>query len=240
MSYAEDQDGDAHPNNGDDGLEDPLRCLHCGISSKFTSHMRRGPEGRRTLCNACGIAWKKGKQRKIIDYDAPVQDLENSKMVPEIDMEFENEDKAYEFYNRYAGVVGFSVRKGWLDKSSDNVTRSRTLVCSREGFRKDKKGAKEVKRPRPETRIGCPARLTFKLTQNGTYKVTEFIADHNHQPAPPSAMHMLRSQRVTTEVHSSEVDLSDDSGSTLKSTTEPINRQLEALGMFAFSHLIIK
>ncbi|XP_020089892.1 protein FAR1-RELATED SEQUENCE 5 isoform X3 [Ananas comosus] len=226
MSYAEDQDEDAHPNNGDDGLEDPLRCLHCGISSKFTSHMRRGPEGRRTLCNACGIAWKKGKQRKIIDYDAPVQDLENSKMVPEIDMEFENEDKAYEFYNRYAGVVGFSVRKGWLDKSSDNVTRSRTLVCSREGFRKDKKGAKEVKRPRPETRIGCPARLTFKLTQNGTYKVTEFIADHNHQPAPPSAMHMLRSQRVTTEVHSSEVDLSDDSGSTLKSTTEPINRQV--------------
>nr|CAD1827373.1 unnamed protein product [Ananas comosus var. bracteatus] len=131
------------------------RCLHCGISSKFTSHMRRGPEGRRTLCNACGIAWKKGKQRKIIDYDAPVQDLENSKMVPEIDMEFENEDKAYEFYNRYAGVVGFSVRKGWLDKSSDNVTRSRTLVCSREGFRKDKKGAKEVKRPgqKPELAV---------------------------------------------------------------------------------------
>ncbi|XP_072977790.1 protein FAR1-RELATED SEQUENCE 5-like [Typha angustifolia] len=227
MPYEQDQDQEVH-HNGDDGLEDPARCLHCGINAKFTSHMRRGPEGRRTLCNACGIAWKKGKQRKIIGYDAPVQEVESSKMVPELDMEFENEDKAYEFYNRYAGMVGFSVRKGWLDKSPDNVIRSRTLVCSREGFRKDKKGAKEVKRPRPETRIGCPARITIKLTPGGTFRITEFVADHNHQPAPPSAMHMLRSQRVLTEVHATEADLSDDSGTTPKSTSEPVVRQVES------------
>ncbi|KAJ0725291.1 putative transcription factor C2C2-GATA family [Helianthus annuus] len=31
-----------------------LRWRHCGISSKSTPMMRRGPSGPRTLCNACG------------------------------------------------------------------------------------------------------------------------------------------------------------------------------------------
>ncbi|RRT68862.1 hypothetical protein BHE74_00019653 [Ensete ventricosum] len=181
--------------------------------------MRRGPEGPRTLCNACGIAWTKGKMRRMVDPNGPLNEVTMAKLVPEIDMEFESEEKAYEFYNKYAGHVGFSVRKSSSDKSSENVTRSRTFVCSRQGFRKDKKGAKEVKRPRPETRIGCPARMTIKITPSGKYRVTEFIADHNHQPAPPSTTHMLRSQRITIELQAAEADLSDDSGTTPKSTT---------------------
>ncbi|KAJ8480610.1 hypothetical protein OPV22_024337 [Ensete ventricosum] len=84
---------------------------------------------------------------------------------------------------RYAGMVGFSVRNGWIDKSADKITRSRTLVCSREGFH------------------------------------------HNHQPAPPSAMHMLRSQRILTEVRTVEAaDLSDDSGTTPKSANHLTGR----------------
>uniref|UniRef100_A0A453B3P3 GATA-type domain-containing protein n=1 Tax=Aegilops tauschii subsp. strangulata TaxID=200361 RepID=A0A453B3P3_AEGTS len=34
------------------------RCLRCGISGNATPHMRRGPDGPRTLCNACGIAYR--------------------------------------------------------------------------------------------------------------------------------------------------------------------------------------
>uniref|UniRef100_A0A0D9VQB0 GATA-type domain-containing protein n=1 Tax=Leersia perrieri TaxID=77586 RepID=A0A0D9VQB0_9ORYZ len=48
---------------GEDGdrvrVDELTRCLRCGISANATPHMRRGPEGRRTLCNACGIAWAK-------------------------------------------------------------------------------------------------------------------------------------------------------------------------------------
>ncbi|KAJ8548161.1 hypothetical protein K7X08_021397 [Anisodus acutangulus] len=33
------------------------RCGHCGISSKSTPMMRRGPAGPRSLCNACGLTW---------------------------------------------------------------------------------------------------------------------------------------------------------------------------------------
>ncbi|XP_020574295.1 protein FAR1-RELATED SEQUENCE 5-like isoform X1 [Phalaenopsis equestris] len=217
-------------NDGDDGLEGPLRCLRCGISSKATPHMRRGPEGPRTLCNACGIAWtktlnKQGKMRKVIESDIRREDG-TVFMAPQIDTEFESEDKAYEFYNKYAGFVGFSVRKSSSDKSSENITRSRTFVCSREGFRKDKKGAKEVKRPRPETRIGCLARMTIKITPTGNYRVTEFIAEHNHQPAPPSSTHLLRSQRITMEVQAAEAELSDDSGATPRSANESTGRQV--------------
>ncbi|WOL12455.1 protein FAR1-RELATED SEQUENCE 5-like isoform X1 [Canna indica] len=229
MQFEQDQDLEVHDNTGDDRSEGPPRCLRCGISANATPHMRRGPEGPRTLCNACGIAWtkslyKQGKLRRMIDSNAPMDEVATAKLVPETDMEFESEDRAYEFYNKYAGQVGFSVRKSSSGKSSENVTRSRTFVCSRQGFRKDKKGAKEVKRPRPETRIGCPARMTIKITPNGKYRVTEFIADHNHQPAPPSTTHMLRSQRITIELQATEADLSDDSGTTPKSANEAAPR----------------
>jgi zinc finger SWIM domain-containing protein 3 len=147
--------------------------------------------------------------RKVVDSDAHIDAA--AQMVPELGMIFDNENTAYEFYNRYSGHVGFSVRKSSSDKSAENITRSRIFVCSREGFRKDKKGAKEVKRPQPETRIGCPARMTIKITLDGRYHVAEFVADHNHQPAPPSTMHMLRSQRVLTELQTTDADSSEDS-----------------------------
>ncbi|CAI9104131.1 OLC1v1002752C2 [Oldenlandia corymbosa var. corymbosa] len=37
--------------------ESETTCRHCGISSKSTPMMRRGPAGPRTLCNACGLKW---------------------------------------------------------------------------------------------------------------------------------------------------------------------------------------
>ncbi|MBA0738204.1 hypothetical protein Gogos_011600 [Gossypium gossypioides] len=47
----------------DDNLADGI-CTHCGISSKSTPMMRRGPSGPRSLCNACGLFWaNKGTDR---------------------------------------------------------------------------------------------------------------------------------------------------------------------------------
>ncbi|KAL4614963.1 hypothetical protein ACB092_07G090500 [Castanea dentata] len=40
----------------DDSMQETI-CTHCGISSKSTPMMRRGPAGPRTLCNACGLKW---------------------------------------------------------------------------------------------------------------------------------------------------------------------------------------
>ncbi|XP_055834865.1 GATA transcription factor 25-like isoform X2 [Solanum dulcamara] len=43
-----------------------FRCTHCGTSSKATPMMRRGPDGPRSLCNACGLTWaNKGIMRTL-------------------------------------------------------------------------------------------------------------------------------------------------------------------------------
>ncbi|KAK1417586.1 hypothetical protein QVD17_26716 [Tagetes erecta] len=52
--------------NGGSGQEEETMCRHCGISSKATPMMRRGPSGPRTLCNACGLKWaNKGVLRDL-------------------------------------------------------------------------------------------------------------------------------------------------------------------------------
>ncbi|XVF36573.1 hypothetical protein REPUB_Repub19eG0068900 [Reevesia pubescens] len=49
----------------DDNLPD-TSCTHCGVSSKATPMMRRGPSGPRSLCNACGLFWaNKGTLKDI-------------------------------------------------------------------------------------------------------------------------------------------------------------------------------
>lgn len=41
-------------------------CQHCGTSKDSTPMMRRGPNGPRTLCNACGLMWaNKGQLRNL-------------------------------------------------------------------------------------------------------------------------------------------------------------------------------
>jgi len=111
----------------------------------------------------------------------PAIDSCDDNMLPKVNMLFDGENDAYEFYNAYAEKVGFFVRRSTLWTTSKNIITRRTFVCSREGFREKKKGAKEAKCPRPETRIGCPASLTIRLTANGKYRLTEFVPNHNHQ-----------------------------------------------------------
>ncbi|KAI3809920.1 hypothetical protein L1987_19523 [Smallanthus sonchifolius] len=52
--------------NGGPSQDEETTCRHCGISSKSTPMMRRGPAGPRTLCNACGLKWaNKGVLRDL-------------------------------------------------------------------------------------------------------------------------------------------------------------------------------
>ncbi|XP_052205230.1 GATA transcription factor 24-like isoform X2 [Diospyros lotus] len=56
---------DCNTSQGSAQEEQEILCTHCGISSKSTPMMRRGPAGPRTLCNACGLKWaNKGWKRE--------------------------------------------------------------------------------------------------------------------------------------------------------------------------------
>ncbi|CAL1395489.1 unnamed protein product [Linum trigynum] len=48
---------DGSQDSGHDDSQQETSCTHCGISSKSTPMMRRGPSGPRSLCNACGLFW---------------------------------------------------------------------------------------------------------------------------------------------------------------------------------------
>lgn len=140
----------------------------------------------------------------------PVINSCNEKMLPEVNMLFDDENDAYEFYNIYAEKVGFFVRRSTLWTTSKNIITRRTFVCSREGFREKKKGAKESKCPRPETRIGCPASMTIRLTPNGKYRLTEFVPNHNHQLATASTIHMLKAKKIRRKARAVRENLVDD------------------------------
>ncbi|XP_019256333.1 PREDICTED: GATA transcription factor 18-like [Nicotiana attenuata] len=47
-------------------LNCPVKCHHCGVNENCTLAMRRGPDGPRTLRNACGLKWaNKGTLRDL-------------------------------------------------------------------------------------------------------------------------------------------------------------------------------
>jgi len=144
----------------------------------------------------------------------PAIDSCDDNMLPKVNMLFDGENDAYEFYNAYAEKVGFFVRRSTLWTTSKNIITRRTFVCSREGFREKKKGAKEAKCPRPETRIGCPASLTIRLTANGKYRLTEFVPNHNHQLATASTIHMLKAKKIRRKARAVRENLVDDTVST--------------------------
>ncbi|KAK9289585.1 hypothetical protein L1049_007741 [Liquidambar formosana] len=113
-------------------------------------------------------------------------------------MTFNNIDKAKSFYNSYAKVVGFSVRKDDLSKDKDGIIVSRSWVCSKEGIRLQK----HLQRPDRQceaksiTRCGCLAvfRIAYKQKLN-VWVVKKFNAEHNHELVPISEVQFLRSHR---------------------------------------------
>ncbi|XP_072950699.1 protein FAR1-RELATED SEQUENCE 5-like [Typha angustifolia] len=111
--------------------------------------------------------------------------------VPKIDMEFEDDQEAYQFYVNYANGVGFSVRKHLVKRRASGVIYSREYVCHKEGFRKKLEG-EEGRNPKLYDRTGCPAGMTIKIAKNGKYRVSKFEPKHNHGLIVPSKAHMLK------------------------------------------------
>ncbi|XBH54387.1 hypothetical protein VPH35_076710 [Triticum aestivum] len=77
-----------------DGEDDHFReshCQNCGVNSRLTPAMRRGPAGPRTLCNACGLMWaNKGTLRSPLN--APKMTVQHPANLSK--MESVDDDKA--------------------------------------------------------------------------------------------------------------------------------------------------
>ncbi|XP_059635867.1 protein FAR1-RELATED SEQUENCE 5-like [Cornus florida] len=159
--------------------------------------------------------------------NAPIAGAGVVEWKPRIGMKFETEEKACDFYNSYAGRVGFSIRKEYFNKcKKTGKLSSRLLTCCKEGFWGDDIQDSNTKTPRAETRTGCPARMFIQVSKY-TYKleVTKFVESHNHPLMIDECMHMLPSQRSISPVQAIDLELASDSGISPRNSYELMGRQ---------------
>ncbi|KAF6152432.1 hypothetical protein GIB67_010957 [Kingdonia uniflora] len=128
--------------------------------------------------------------------ETPPLSNENLYHIPVIGKTFKSEDEAYNFYNLFGRLNGFSIRRGSSTRRSglDKIVTRRVLCCSKEGqYKKYPRGSPANRRL--ITRTNCNARLVYKLFPDNLYHVTELHETHNHDLALSSEVHHLRSQR---------------------------------------------
>ncbi|WJZ99619.1 hypothetical protein VitviT2T_018045 [Vitis vinifera] len=114
-------------------------------------------------------------------------------------MEFSSVEEAEEFYNLFAKVTGFSVRKDDVKRDKNQNIVSRKWVCSKEGYRHKMclENENRKREPKAVTLVGCEA--TFRIgfnKQMNKWVVQEFMADHNHPLVEQKNVQFLRSHRV--------------------------------------------
>lgn len=99
----------------------------CSVSCKLDLTAGDG----KNVADALGQC-SKGKSESIEGSTSVRGDLDGSGN-PRIGKEFDNDEQAYDFYNAYAWKVGFSVRKGKLERTRKGIIWERRFVCSCEG-----------------------------------------------------------------------------------------------------------
>jgi hypothetical protein len=111
-----------------------------------------------------------------------------AEMAPKVGMTFDCEKKAYEVYNTYGGLVGFSVRKSRSKPRKDDCLCQKYFVCSGEGRRKNEASQKDI------TRNGCGAHVHFSISKENVWTMQKVVVEHNHYLVSPNKTHKLRSQ----------------------------------------------
>lgn len=110
-------------------------------------------------------------------------------------VEFESEEHAYLWYNRYVEGVGFSTRREYVRKNEGGVITNRRFTCNKEGYRVKDQRTMNVRKPRKETRTGCEAHMTIALRSNNKFKLIDFEPHHNHEVFDASVAQVLPSTR---------------------------------------------
>ncbi|KAM1914089.1 hypothetical protein ACFX14_001945 [Malus domestica] len=138
--------------------------------------------------------------------------------------EFESDEHAYKSYKNYARLVGFNVRKDWVNRSKvHGQVVSRKFTCSREGYRQNDKRDANVKKRRKETRTGCLAHVIITRQPDSKYRVTQFEEQHNHDNINPSIAQMLPPQRESSVPQAA--DLVEDFGPLSKLAFDLMSRR---------------
>lgn len=143
----------------------------------------------------------------------------NSAHVPSINKVFADENEAFDFYNGYAYMVGFSTCKAsnYHSRKTDVVTRH-TFKCNRwrkpsDPKEKDLPEVDEVEnclqtnttnplvKKRKQNKVvytNCKAEMVITL-KRGFWYITRLNLEHNHPLSPPEERKFLRSHKHMTD-----------------------------------------
>ncbi|XP_020243165.1 protein FAR1-RELATED SEQUENCE 5-like [Asparagus officinalis] len=155
-----------------------------------------------------------------VDEPIGVKNSEGNFVVdPYIGMKFSTHEEAYNFYNAYARLKGFSVRKGHTTWSRKKVAIiSRIYVCDKEGFKflKDKRedGRNVVRKF--DTRCGRNVRMVIGLDRSTEkWVVRNLNINHNGHPlTTPNRVKKHYSHRTLHRAQSTRrlIDTLDNQG----------------------------
>nr|XP_027086602.1 protein FAR1-RELATED SEQUENCE 5-like [Coffea arabica] len=149
--------------------------------------------------------------------------------IPELGMEFNNEEDAYKFYNNYAFKMSFSVRKDYVNKDKDGVTTSRR--CCKEGVKRKYKGDLMPKRTRAPTKTGCGTNMIVVLhSETMKYRMHDLVLEHNHELHIAQCSHMMPSQRKVSGAQGFQIEISEDAGLSLKQSHELMGKEAGGMG----------
>lgn len=141
---------------------------------------------------------------------------------PEIGLEFNTLEEAWNHWVNYGKQMGFSVRKHFANKSKiDGEITSRGFVCSKEVVRQIDK--RNVWTHWEETRTNCPVQLCINLDrETGKYGVYDFVCEHNHILHLPETTYKMQSEHKMSNVQASPRNLAYASRTKPKETHESI------------------
>ncbi|XP_020269470.1 protein FAR1-RELATED SEQUENCE 5-like [Asparagus officinalis] len=114
---------------------------------------------------------------------------------PLLRMKFNTYEEAYNYYNHYALLMGFGIRKSTVNYSKKTRdVLDRKFVCDKEGYRSNRD---KMEMPfRRETRVGCKAMMRVKVLEDKSWEVTGFVEEHtNHVLSSPDKAKMHRSHQ---------------------------------------------
>ncbi|XP_042396864.1 protein FAR1-RELATED SEQUENCE 12-like [Zingiber officinale] len=164
-------------------------------------------EDESTSCRRLNFEGNEDRQEGDFDYIDEGLNIETDLDIPQLGLEFETEEDAYQFYLTYAKKVGFGVRRGKRGKDKRDLY---------------------VKASRDETRFGCEAKMKICNRKKNKFTVVQFVKEHNHYLSSPSKTHLYRSHRNISSSAAIQIEMASDVGIPPKASHDLMVRQMRA------------
>ncbi|RYR61764.1 hypothetical protein Ahy_A04g018970 [Arachis hypogaea] len=113
--------------------------------------------------------WEERATDEIADLDC--MNLKKIIMEEIKNLYFSDQEIAFLFYNLYAKINGFAARRYRSRRNLNNELTQQSLVCFRQGFRKERicdgvEVADRKPKPKPENRCGCEAKMCVHVNKD--------------------------------------------------------------------------